>query len=332
MDEVNSNQLMIAHFNWDIHLPEKSLDAICVFQKSVCNGLQIFGKITINEEGLSGYLSATESNLLIYETIVRQYMLTSYDVVETAGSAASSSSLPSCSPSITKDEEQGGSEAVDIPSLEMRYCELRDDIPVQKQVFTSLSVACRPTSTSTSSTCSKKNSEGGASDGILNKDSILSTENKSSDNKNDKSYDEGGGDVSLILAAERTLFAAVNNAWLLAVGGIGLMSVGNGDERATNTGIVILSGSATCTLVAYVMHVKRIRLIKSGKPFTYSSTIVWSSLIVAMALIALILELYFGVLHPYLDREKAVTIANADGINAVSEIDILKFMGKRKTF
>ena len=41
-------------------------------------------------------------------------------------------------------------------------------------------------------------------------------------------------DLSLVLGMERTLFAALNNAWLLALGGVGLMSVGNGDRRATN--------------------------------------------------------------------------------------------------
>ena len=43
--------------------------------------------------------------------------------------------------------------------------------------------------------------------------------------------------ASLILGMERTLFAALNNAWLLAIGGIGLMSVGSGDERATLGGM-----------------------------------------------------------------------------------------------
>merc|ERR1740136_543383 len=50
--------------------------------------------------------------------------------------------------------------------------------------------------------------------------------------------------ASLILGMERTLFAALNNAWLLAIGGVGLMSVGQ--DRANYVGVVILSLGAVC--------------------------------------------------------------------------------------
>ncbi len=115
--------------------------------------------------------------------------------------------------------------------------------------------------------------------------------------------------ASLILGAERTLFAALNNAWLLAIGGIGLMSVGNDDARATNGGALILSLAIASTSIAYGMHVWRVNQMKNNKPFQLSHTIVWSSVIVALTLATLVLELYFGVMHPYLDREKTVVIA-----------------------
>jgi len=115
--------------------------------------------------------------------------------------------------------------------------------------------------------------------------------------------------ASLILGAERTLFAALNNAWLLAIGGIGLMSVGNDDERATNGGALILSLAIASTSVAYGMHVWRVNQIKNNQSFQFSHSIVWSSMIVALTITTLVLELYFGVLHPYLEREKTVTIA-----------------------
>ena len=115
--------------------------------------------------------------------------------------------------------------------------------------------------------------------------------------------------ASLILGAERTLFAALNNAWLLAIGGIGLMSVGNDDARATNGGALILSLAIASTSIAYGMHVWRVNQMKNNKPFQLSHTIVWSSVIAALTLATLVLELYFGVMHPYLDREKTVVIA-----------------------
>jgi hypothetical protein len=115
--------------------------------------------------------------------------------------------------------------------------------------------------------------------------------------------------ASLILGAERTLFAALNNAWLLAIGGIGLMSVGNDDARATNGGALILSLAIASTSIAYGMHVWRVNQMKNNKPFQLSHTIIWSSVIAALTLATLVLELYFGVMHPYLDREKTVVIA-----------------------
>ena len=121
-------------------------------------------------------------------------------------------------------------------------------------------------------------------------------------------------DATLILGAERTLFAALNNAWLLAIGGIGLMSVGNGDTRATLGGASVLSFGISSALLAYLMHIRRCMQIQSNGAFLpFTETMMWSSVLVAMSLVALGMELYFGILHPYLDREKAVTIVGDTG-------------------
>ena len=98
---------------------------------------------------------------------------------------------------------------------------------------------------------------------------------------------------------ERTLFAALNNAWLLALGGIGLMSVGHGDQHATRGGIVILVGGILSAMIAYWMHFLRLK---------HSS--LWAMMIALMTVVALSIEVYFGIVYPYLNREKAVTIAS----------------------
>jgi uncharacterized membrane protein YidH (DUF202 family) len=128
----------------------------------------------------------------------------------------------------------------------------------------------------------------------------------------EKINDEGRHtvDASLILSMERTLFAALNNAWLLAIGGIGLMSVGNDDTRATNLGIVILIGGIIGAIMAYGMHFWRVEQLKKKQAFRYSHSIFWTSMIASMTVATLILEMYFGILHPYLQREKAVTISD----------------------
>jgi hypothetical protein len=117
-------------------------------------------------------------------------------------------------------------------------------------------------------------------------------------------------DGTLILALERTLFAALNNSWLLALGGVGLMSIGNEDEKALYSGIAILSLSLFTAIYACTMHNFRVHQLRKGKGFSYSQTIMWGGLISVFTLVTLSLELYNGILHPYLKRVGSVTIVN----------------------
>ena len=122
-------------------------------------------------------------------------------------------------------------------------------------------------------------------------------------------------DLSLVLGMERTLFAALNNAWLLALGGVGLMSVGNGDKRATWGGVVILMAGIISAMVAFIMHATRINQLANNRTSHYSHSFIWGSLVVFMTLSTLGLELYFGMMYPYLQREKEVTIVGGvDGL------------------
>mmetsp|Transcript_31819 Transcript_31819/g.32071 ORF Transcript_31819/g.32071 Transcript_31819/m.32071 type:complete len:104 (-) Transcript_31819:71-382(-) len=78
-------------------------------------------------------------------------------------------------------------------------------------------------------------------------------------------------------------------------------------------GVFILVAGIICASMAYIMHIWRISQVKASKEFDFSHTMYWSSMIAALTIVTLSLELYFGILHPYLDREKAVTIANQEG-------------------
>jgi hypothetical protein len=124
-------------------------------------------------------------------------------------------------------------------------------------------------------------------------------------------------DLDLVLAMERTLFAALNNAWLLALGGVGLMSVGNGDARATRGGIVIIVGAIISAIFAMVMHASRIHGVRIDRTTSLCSSVCWSILVVSLTLVALALELNFGIAYPYLEREQEVTIVETimDGDN-----------------
>ena len=125
---------------------------------------------------------------------------------------------------------------------------------------------------------------------------------------NDRQDNHDDVDKNIVLGMERTLFAALNNAWLLAIGGVGLMSVGSGDERATQGGIAMLSSSILTAISAYTMHISRVSQLANGEPFHYWHTVLWAGVVSFLTLTALAMELNFGVLYPYLLREKAVTI------------------------
>eukprot|EP00549_Striatella_unipunctata_P021701 CAMPEP_0118673772 /NCGR_PEP_ID=MMETSP0800-20121206/516_1 /TAXON_ID=210618 ORGANISM="Striatella unipunctata, Strain CCMP2910" /NCGR_SAMPLE_ID=MMETSP0800 /ASSEMBLY_ACC=CAM_ASM_000638 /LENGTH=167 /DNA_ID=CAMNT_0006568889 /DNA_START=132 /DNA_END=635 /DNA_ORIENTATION=+ len=116
----------------------------------------------------------------------------------------------------------------------------------------------------------------------------------------------------LIMAMERTLFGALNNAWMLAIGGIGLMSVGHGDANATNVGVMTLTGGIVLAIMSFITHVWRAHLLSHNRPLTLSYSVYRASAIVLLVLLALTFELYYGILYPYLDREKAVTVVNDD--------------------
>lgn len=100
-------------------------------------------------------------------------------------------------------------------------------------------------------------------------------------------------DFALVLAMERTLFAALNNCWLVAVAGIALMTTGQ-DKRATQGGIGIIILAAIGVVVALYMHYVRVWQIQNDKPLRFSSTILWACWAGALSIIALVSRIYFG--------------------------------------
>lgn len=110
----------------------------------------------------------------------------------------------------------------------------------------------------------------------------------------------------LSIGMERTYFAAFNNAWIMAIAGIGLMSVGT-NEASTGCGAIIISASIVFCIAAFFMHRKRAHVFLK-KDSGRTETILWMGMITFVSLVALILELVFGIMYPYLDRSKAVSI------------------------
>lgn len=121
-------------------------------------------------------------------------------------------------------------------------------------------------------------------------------------------------DLSLVTGLERTFFAALNNVSLLVLTGVGLMMVGNGDKTATGSGISMLVSALLCTVVATMLHIHRVWQIRNHSYVSYNETCIWITFVGVITFASLIFEIYFAVLHPYLFREKVVTISTEDEI------------------
>jgi len=72
----------------------------------------------------------------------------------------------------------------------------------------------------------------------------------------------------------------------------------------------VLSASIILACGVLFMHVLRIWQLNNNVPFKRSHNVYWSTFIVLLSLITLIMEIHYGVLYPYLSREKAVTISD----------------------
>ena len=141
IDIANSDDdpIMIALYYWYVTIPEKILKSHSQFQQTVCEELQLNGRIRLSEEGINGVLSGTKSNLEIYEKKLRD------EVVVSAASPYCMASVDSNNSDLGPKEIQRIIERERVNRkygefLDVKYCHLRDDLPVDKQKFTSLSV------------------------------------------------------------------------------------------------------------------------------------------------------------------------------------------------
>ena len=122
--------------------------------------------------------------------------------------------------------------------------------------------------------------------------------------------------LELVLSMERTLFAALNNAWLLTLGGVGLMSVGV--EAATRIGAVVLAGGVVAAVTAFVIHWMRFRSLLQSKSFRPNSSVAFVAVFFFLTIATLVLELYYGIQYPYLERAQMVAMSKVDGVDIFS--------------
>lgn len=115
---------------------------------------------------------------------------------------------------------------------------------------------------------------------------------------------------AVLLSLERTFFAALNTAWLIAMGGIGLLSVGDEEEHSIPIGITVFGVSMACCIVALVMHAIRLHQMQTGQSFPHAQSMIWATVICILLFSTLAFQLYFGILYPFLQRTASVKVAN----------------------
>lgn len=125
-----------------------------------------------------------------------------------------------------------------------------------------------------------------------------------------------GGDAvdgSLILSMERTLYAALNQAWLLVMCGIGFMSIGDANDKIPDyLGFFVILAALTYAIGSYLVHIFRLRAFAHGQALTGVVTVLWTGLLVGVVTFALLCELKYSLQYPYLSRAKAVELLNAN--------------------
>ena len=103
------------------NIPPDQLNHHANFHRETCATLNLGGRIRVSEEGINGVLSGTEKALRDYETRLRKELMSIVSRDESFF--------------VLNDNEDPTAEWLD-----MKYCHLRKDVPVEKQIFDTLSV------------------------------------------------------------------------------------------------------------------------------------------------------------------------------------------------
>lgn len=112
-------------------LPSSLVESHATFHRETCVQLNLNGRIRVCTEGINGVLSGLEDNLRLYEILVRCELtrLCRLPIIGT-------DDVDQCA----KQNDEGEAEDPTAEWFHVKYCQLRNDIPTEKQLFDSLSV------------------------------------------------------------------------------------------------------------------------------------------------------------------------------------------------
>lgn len=121
------------------------------FQRQICTELQLMGRIRVSSEGINGVLSGKQEDLVFYEKQLRQEL----QKIQ-----------------LSNEEDRQQQRQPQPWELDVKYCQFRRDLPLEAQLFDSLS--CKQTSQVVSlveleHNTNNNNVDGGGSDNNSNK-------------------------------------------------------------------------------------------------------------------------------------------------------------------
>ena len=109
---------------------------------------------------------------------------------------------------------------------------------------------------------------------------------------------------------ERTLYATLNQAWLIVLAGIGFMHIAaTGDNVPNRLGFTLILAGTFLATTSYIIHVRRLQTFTRGEELNRCPTVLFNGIIVAMIFAALMFELCYGVLYPYYGTERAAAVS-----------------------
>jgi hypothetical protein len=112
-------------------LPPLLVESHATFHRETCSQLDLNGRIRVCIEGINGVLSGLEDNLRLYELLVRCEL--------SRLCPPGNEEEDRCVKQDDSDEE-GEADDPTADWFDVKYCQLRNDIPIDKQLFDSLSV------------------------------------------------------------------------------------------------------------------------------------------------------------------------------------------------
>jgi len=122
-DDQQHNMISLYYCYPPSSIEQNQLQPHANFHRETCTKLNLGGRIRVSEEGINGVLSGTEENLREYEDRLRKELMALFSNDE-------------------HDIESNNDDQEDptVEWLDMKYCHLRKDVPVEKQLFDALSV------------------------------------------------------------------------------------------------------------------------------------------------------------------------------------------------